>query len=200
MTTVNSERRTLTVVVVVMGVQIALSITPITFGPNEMIIKAGDPATHMYMIKSGVVAKSQYIFGRGMYFGDDFLLNSYFRPYVVRTLTYLDCFQLENTVIAKLFQFGQFPRLQVSSARWLHSRLADAAFLMNAHILYAWGVILTFPPLFDGVSQKRVYRGRRRLILQCRVVPYAKAVMYVPHRLYTLLWQCGARTGCRPRR
>jgi hypothetical protein len=65
------------------------------------------------MIKSGVVAKSQHIFGRGMYFGDDFLLTTYFRPYVVRTLTYMDCFQLENTVISKLFQFGQFPRLQV---------------------------------------------------------------------------------------
>ena len=48
-----------------------------------------------------------------MYFGDDFLLTSYFRPYVVRTLTYMDCFQLENTVISKLFQFGQFPRMQV---------------------------------------------------------------------------------------
>ena len=86
-------------------------------------MKVGDPATHMYMIKKGVVAKQGHIVGRGMYFGDDFLLTSYFRPYVVRTLTYMDCFLLDNTVIHKLFQFGQFPRLQV----W-YQRVLFAAF------------------------------------------------------------------------
>ena len=66
-----------------------------------------------YIVQKGVVAKQGSVVGRGMYFGDDFLLTTYFRPYVVRTLTYLDCFLLENTVIHKLFQYGQFPHVQV---------------------------------------------------------------------------------------
>ena len=70
------------------------------------------PLLNRYTIKKGLVAKSGTVIGRGMYFGDDFLLTSYFRPYIVRTLTYLDCFQLDRAVIINLFQFGQFPRLQ----------------------------------------------------------------------------------------
>ena len=63
------------------------------------------------------------IFGRGMYFGDDFLLNSFFRPYVVRSLTYLDCFMLKNSVIEELFRFGQFQLLQVTGIGDLWSLL-----------------------------------------------------------------------------
>ncbi len=68
------------------------------------------------MIKRGLVAKCGMIIGRGQYFGDDFLLTAYFRPYVVRSLTYLDCFTLDATVLSRLFQYGQFARVQVRNA------------------------------------------------------------------------------------
>jgi hypothetical protein len=90
-----------------------MNITAKSFAPNELLVKAGDPATHLFMIRKGVVAKQGSIVGRDMYFGDDFLLTSYFRPYIVRTLTYTDCFLLDSAVLWRLFQYGQFPRLQV---------------------------------------------------------------------------------------
>ncbi len=90
-----------------------MSLASKSYAPNELLVKAGDPAIHMYLIKHGLVAKCGQVKGRNMYFGEDFLLTSYFRPYIVRTLTYMDCFLLENTVVWKLFQYGQFPRLQV---------------------------------------------------------------------------------------
>ena len=70
-----------------------------------------------FIIKKGLVAKCGQIIGRQQYFGDDFLLTSYYRPYVVRALTYLECFQLEKSVVDKLFQYCQFPRLLVRVAQ-----------------------------------------------------------------------------------
>jgi hypothetical protein len=115
------------------------------------------------------VAKQGHIVGRGMYFGDDFLLTAYFRPYVVRTLTYTDCFLLESTVLKRLFQYGQFPRLQVR-VRMLRLTTPSHSFLL-----------LNIALVCSGLFQKRINRWKSRLILQSKVVPYAKAVLYVLH-------------------
>ncbi len=84
-----------------------------SYAPNELIIKPGDPALFMYTIRRGLAAKAGAIMAAGMYFGDDFLLASFFRPYTVRALTFLDCFRMDRTVLFQLFQYGQFPLFQV---------------------------------------------------------------------------------------
>lgn len=67
----------------------------------------------MYTIRRGLAAKAGAVMAAGMYFGDDFLLTSYFRPYTVRALTYLDCFRMDYNVLHKMFQYNQFPSFQV---------------------------------------------------------------------------------------
>jgi hypothetical protein len=44
------------------------------------------------------------------------ILSDYFRPYVIRTLSYLDCFRLSRQAVTELFHYGQFPRIQVRAA------------------------------------------------------------------------------------
>jgi CRP-like cAMP-binding protein len=85
----------------------------VSYAPNELIIKPGDPALFMFTIRRGLAAKAGAIMAAGMYFGDDFLLASFFRPYTVRALTFLDCFRMDRTVLFQLFQYGQFPLFQV---------------------------------------------------------------------------------------
>ena len=94
--------------------QIALRIEAESYAPNELIIKPGDPALFMFTIRRGLAAKAGAVMATGMHFGDDFLLTSYFRPYTVRALTYLDCFRLNRSVLAPhMFQHKQFPSFQV---------------------------------------------------------------------------------------
>ena len=93
--------------------QIALRIEAESYAPNELIIKPGDPALFMYTIRRGLAAKAGAVMATGMHFGDDFLLTSYFRPYTVRALTYLDCFRMDRSVLAQMFQYKQFPSFQV---------------------------------------------------------------------------------------
>jgi hypothetical protein len=97
--------------------QVALHIAPASYAPNELIVKPGDPALHMYTIKRGLVASPGAVVGAGMHFGDDFLLTSFYRPYTVRALTFLDCFTLSNTSLYGLFQYGQYPIFQVKSSQ-----------------------------------------------------------------------------------
>ena len=72
----------------------------------------------MYTIRRGLAAKAGAIMAAGMYFGDDFLLASFFRPYTVRALTYLDCFRMDRSVLAQMFQYKQFPSFQVCIQWW----------------------------------------------------------------------------------
>ena len=95
--------------------QVALRISPASFAPNEIIVKPGDPALCMFTIKRGLVASPEAVVGAGMHFGDDFLLTSYYRPYTVRALTFMDCFKLANADLFDLFLYGQYPIFQVGS-------------------------------------------------------------------------------------
>ena len=84
-----------------------------SYAPNELIIKPGEPALFMHTIRRGLAAKAGVVMATDMHFGDDFLLTSYFLPYTVRALTYLDCFRLSRSVLAHMFQHKQFPSFQV---------------------------------------------------------------------------------------
>jgi hypothetical protein len=44
------------------------------------------------------------------------ILSDYFRPYVIRTLSFVDCFQLSRIDFMALFHYGQFPRIRVRSS------------------------------------------------------------------------------------
>jgi CRP-like cAMP-binding protein len=96
--------------------QVALRVEAVSYAPNELIVKPGDPALYMYTIRRGLAAKAGAVIAAGMHFGDDFLLTSFFRPYTVRALTFLDCFRMERAVLYQLFQYGQFPLFQVRGA------------------------------------------------------------------------------------
>ena len=100
--------------------QVALSIKPASFAPNELIIKPGDPALSMYTIKRGLAASPGAVVGTGKHFGDDFLLSSYYRRYTVRALTFLDCFTLDRDALLSLFQYGQYPIFQVRREHLQH--------------------------------------------------------------------------------
>jgi hypothetical protein len=67
-----------------------------------------------------------------MHFGDDFLLTSFFRPYTVRALTFLDCFRVDRAILYQMFQYGQFPLFQASGGRPM--------FLMGAPVHPRWFV------------------------------------------------------------
>ncbi len=105
--------------------QIALRIEAVSYAPNELIIKPGEPALFMHTIRRGLAAKAGAVMATGMHFGDDFLLTSYFRPYTVRALTYLDCFRMDRSVLAHMFQHKQFPSFQVRGASQLEPELGQ---------------------------------------------------------------------------
>jgi hypothetical protein len=69
------------------------------------------------MIKKGIVAKQGVVIGKGGYVGEDMILTDYFRPYVVRTLSFVDCFRLSRSDLMALFHYGQFPRVRVGYDR-----------------------------------------------------------------------------------
>jgi hypothetical protein len=118
-----------------------------------------------------------------MYFGDDFLLTSYFRPYVIRTLTYLDCFTISAEVLRKLFQYGQFSRIQVCCL--LQMAPIDDAHVDSNNSSSSSCQCKPFP--LPWSHQKRVSQWKARLILQSKVVPYAKAILYVPDSAGTIV-------------
>lgn len=99
--------------------ELSLKLVPVSFAPDEAIIRHNEPATSLYIVKRGLVIRSlpqfkltaqcDFRVGWPKVIGADFIMMRYFRPYSVRTLTFLDGYSLDKKVVDQLLRHDEFP-------------------------------------------------------------------------------------------
>ena len=72
------------------------------YPPEERIYMPGEPATHLFIIRRGIVAKMGRIFGRGMAIGDDMIMTDNVRTETAMTLSYADCSTLSQASLQSI--------------------------------------------------------------------------------------------------
>ena len=97
------------------------------FAPEESVFVKGDPATHLYIIRRGVVGAHGRVLGSGAYFGDDVILRSSVRLWAVFCLTYVDVYALARDDLHDILGNGTFPTIFKSVRR----AIAKLAFRRN---------------------------------------------------------------------
>jgi CRP-like cAMP-binding protein len=99
--------------------ELSLRLVPVSFAPDEAIIRHNEPANTLYIVKRGLIIRSlpqfklqagcDFRVGSPKVIGEDFIMTRYFRPYSVRTLTFLDGYSLDKRVIEQLLRHDEFP-------------------------------------------------------------------------------------------
>jgi len=96
---------------------ITMRLILICFAPEESVYVKGDPATHLYIIRRGIVGAHGRVLGTGNFFGEDVILRSSTRLWPVYCLTYLDVYTLGREDLHDILADGQFPTIQKSVRR-----------------------------------------------------------------------------------
>eukprot|EP00946_MAST-07B_sp_MAST-7B-sp1_P005219 g5219.t1 len=97
------------------------------YAPEEAVYVKGDPATHLYIIRRGVVGAHGRVLGTGAYFGADVILRSSTRLWPVFCLTYVDVYGLARDDLHDILGNGTFPTIFKSVRR----AIAKLAFRRN---------------------------------------------------------------------
>jgi potassium voltage-gated channel Eag-related subfamily H protein 7 len=88
---------------------VAMKLTPAAYAPQEVLVHIGERAETMFIMQRGVVAKKGQIIASGKYFGEDIILKSDRRAYMVRALTFVDAFCLTKTSLREIMNQASFP-------------------------------------------------------------------------------------------
>jgi CRP-like cAMP-binding protein len=113
---------------------IAMNLKAEAYGPQEIIIKMGEKAEKMYIMQKGVVAKGGNIISGGRYFGEDIILESGRRTYMVRALTFTDVFVLAKTVLEKILDSANYFGIRDQIRRASLCESFKMSFIRLAHI------------------------------------------------------------------
>ena len=74
------------------------------FPPEERIFSAGEPASHLFIIRRGLVAKMGRIFGRSRCIGEDMICRDNVRRETAVALSYVDCSTLSQSDLLSLLE------------------------------------------------------------------------------------------------
>lgn len=96
---------------------ITMQLSLICFAPEESVYVKGDAATHLYIIRRGIVGAHGRVLGMGNFFGEDVILRSSTRLWPVYCLTYLDVYTLSREDLHEILADGQYPTIQKSVRR-----------------------------------------------------------------------------------
>ena len=96
---------------------IAMNLTPHAYAPQEILIHIGEPAETMFIVQRGVVAKAGQIISSGRFFGEDIIMESDKRSYMVRALTFVDTFCLTKTDLRNIMVQCSLPRYQEAASQ-----------------------------------------------------------------------------------
>ena len=88
--------------------EISMKLNALAFAPQELIIKLGEPASAMYIVQKGVVAKQGQVLSQGRFFGEDIIMKAGRRPYLVRALTFVDCFSLRKKDLERILESADY--------------------------------------------------------------------------------------------
>jgi len=141
-------------------IEIATSIEPESYPPNEAVFRVNKPANEMYIVQKGVVAKQGQILRGGAFFGEDMILKSYKRPYSVRTLTYVDCFKLTKAKLSAIIEHDEFPATRIAIRRATIALAFRVKFVTLATALgFVCGCSRRVEPLERVLVRMAVLRG-----------------------------------------
>jgi len=103
--------------------ELSLRLVPVAFAPDEAVIRHNEPATTMFIVKRGLIIRSLPSFmmsnrcdfrvGSPKVLGEDFIMSRYYRPYSVRTLTFLDGYSLDKKAVEQMLRHDEFPNTKV---------------------------------------------------------------------------------------
>lgn len=113
---------------------VAMSLNAVAFGPQEVIVKLGEPAERMYIMQRGVVAKQGQIIAGGKYFGEDIIMAAARRTYMVRALTFVDLFVLEKSKLEGILQSANFENIELLIRRAALCESFKMSFIRLAHM------------------------------------------------------------------
>jgi len=93
-------------------VQVALSLEPSAFAPNEMVYREGDLAESMYIVQKGLASNLGRVLSSGHFFGEDMIAGSDENPSRrasdVRSLTFLDVYEFSRENLYEILENGDF--------------------------------------------------------------------------------------------
>lgn len=103
--------------------EVSLRLVPVSFAPDETVVRHNEPAQLLYILKRGLVIQTlpALVGSCGCNFrvlapavvGEDFILTNFARPYSVRSLTFLDGYSLEKRGLEHLLRHDEFPYTKV---------------------------------------------------------------------------------------
>ena len=73
---------------------VSINLDPVAYAPREIIFNKLDPAATLHIVELGFVAVNNTVSQRGMYFGEEMLLQNGRRKYDAIALNYVDLFSL----------------------------------------------------------------------------------------------------------
>jgi len=93
-------------------VQVALSLEPSAYAPNEMVYREGDLAESMYIVQKGLASNLGRVMSSGTFFGEDMIAGSDENPSRrtsdVRSLTFLDVYEFKRENLYEILENGDF--------------------------------------------------------------------------------------------
>ena len=118
---------------------IAMNLTPHAYAPQEILVHMGEPAETMFIMQRGVVAKAGQIISSGKFFGEDIIMASDKRAYMVRALTFVDTFCLTKTSLKTIMEGAHFPGVAKQLRRAALCESFRASFVRLAKISASLG-------------------------------------------------------------
>ena len=113
---------------------VAMSLKAEAYAPQEIVIKMGEKAEKMYIMQKGVVAKGGNIISGGSYFGEDIILASGRRTYMVRALTFTDLFVLRKSILEGILDSANYFGIRDQIRRASLCESFKMSFIRLAHI------------------------------------------------------------------
>ncbi|KAK3259436.1 hypothetical protein CYMTET_31566, partial [Cymbomonas tetramitiformis] len=89
-------------------IEVAMSLTYLTYPANELVISFAEEAEAMYIINKGVVCTQGIILTAKMVFGTDMLWSNARRFYAARSLTFLNVFVLHRVNLMRILENEKF--------------------------------------------------------------------------------------------
>lgn len=103
--------------------EVCLRLVPVSFAPDETVVRHNEPAQLLYILKRGLVIRTlpalvgncacNFRVLAPAVIGEDFILTNFTRPYSVRSLTFLDGYSLEKRGLEHLLRHDEFPYTKV---------------------------------------------------------------------------------------
>ena len=118
---------------------IAMNLTPHAYAPQEILIHIGEPAETMFIVQRGVVAKAGQIISSGRFFGEDIIMESDKRSYMVRALTFVDTFCLTKTDLRNIMSSAHYPGIKKQLRKAALCESFRASFIRLAKISASLG-------------------------------------------------------------